>query len=253
MEMIKTIQKKFSQNARKGRGELFKKLLQPKATDSILDLGGGPGVYMQATLPEHPAENVTIADILQDDLAYAKENFRYRTATLKESDRLPFADREFDVVFCNSVIEHVTIPKKDIWECTDTKTFNELSFSRQREFANEIRRIASTYFVQTPNKYFIIESHSWLPGFIAWVPRSWQIRLIRFFNKFWAKETAPDWHLLTYKQMQQLFPDATIYREKRFGFTKSLIAVRTAKATSTVVPKVGGSNTNVNPNPQPVY
>ncbi|MCB0634875.1 MAG: hypothetical protein KDD15_34320, partial [Lewinella sp.] len=103
--------------------------------------------------------------------------------------------------------------------------------------------------VQTPNKYFIIESHSWLPGFIAWIPRSMQIRLIRFFNKFWAKETAPDWHLLTYRQMQQLFPDATIYRERRFGFTKSLIAVKTATATSTVVTDMNKTNIN----PQPAY
>jgi hypothetical protein len=248
MKMIKAIQKKFSQNARKGRGELFKKVLQPKATDSILDLGGGPGTYMHATLPDHPSERMTIADILLDDLAYAKNNFQYRTAVLGESERLPFADREFDVVFCNSVIEHVTIPKKDIWDCTDTRTFKTLSLKRQQEFADEIRRISRAYFVQTPNKYFIIESHSWLPGFIAWVPRGLQIRLIRFFNKFWAKETAPDWHLLTYREMQKLFPDATIYREKRFGFTKSLIAIRTATATSQVFSKEV-NNTNINTQP----
>ncbi|MEZ4989264.1 MAG: class I SAM-dependent methyltransferase [Saprospiraceae bacterium] len=247
--MIKTIQRKFSQNARKGRGELFKKVLRPKATDSILDLGGGPGTYMHAMLPDHPAEMMTIADILQDDLAYAKKNFQYQTAVLAESEHLPFSDQEFDIVFCNSVIEHVTLPKNDIWECTDTRMFNSLSFKRQAEFANEIRRISKNYFVQTPNKYFIIESHSWLPGFIAWIPRSMQIRLIRFFNKFWAKETAPDWHLLTYRQMQQLFPDATIYRERRFGFTKSLIAVKTATATSTVVTDMNKTNIN----PQPAY
>ena len=146
---------------------------------------------------------------------------------MKEKNILPFSDHEFNIVFCNSVIEHVTIPKEEIWSFKSTKDFKNLSLKRQVEFANEIRRIGKSYFVQTPNKYFIIESHTWLPGLIVFLPRSIQIKTIKFFNKFWVKTTTHDWNLLTFKDMKKLFPDAVIYKEKSFGLTKSLIAIKT--------------------------
>jgi hypothetical protein len=34
--------------------------------------------------------------------------------------------------------------------------------------------------------------------------------------------------LLSARQLQQLFPDSTIHRERLFGLTKSLMAVRNA-------------------------
>jgi hypothetical protein len=45
-------------------------------------------------------------------------------------------------------------------------------------------------------------------------------------NHWWPKKTSPDWNLLTFREMQHLFPDAQIIRERSLGVTKSLIAVR---------------------------
>ncbi|WP_255695553.1 methyltransferase domain-containing protein [Rhodohalobacter sp. 614A] len=44
-----------------------------------------------------------------------------------------FEDKSFDVVFSNSVIEHVG------------------SFENQRRFADEVRRVGKAYWVQTPD------------------------------------------------------------------------------------------------------
>lgn len=225
---MKKLFKLYSDKSRKKRAAFFLKTLSPTEGAKILDLGGGNGKYINSILPNTHNYNVTISDILTDDLNYARENFGYKTKPLSESKRLPFDDNEFDIVFCNSVIEHVTIPKKDIWSLKSSKKFKTLSIESQKEFAKEISRIGKAYFVQTPNKYFLIESHSWLPGFIVWVPRSIQIKIIAFFNKFWPKKTSPDWNLLTFKQMQELFPGAKIYREKSLGFTKSLMAIKKA-------------------------
>lgn len=224
--MIKKIQRKYSNKARELRAKLFSKILAPLQTDSILDLGGGNGSHINKILVNCKSDKVTISDISKDDLAYAEKEYGYKTSLIGESARLPFSDNEFDIVFCNSVIEHVTLPKEDVWTMKNTKQFQKLSLIRQNEFANEIRRIGKSYFVQTPYKYFIIESHTWLPGIIAIVPRSLQISIIRFFNRFWPKKTTPDWNLLTYGDMKDLFPDAKIYREKSFGLTKSLIAIK---------------------------
>jgi len=230
--MLRKIQKRFSNNARKKRGKLFKETLSPVEIDQLLDLGGGNGSHFNQIIDDDNIKNVTISDISESDLKYAKEKFGYRTSLLEESNELPFRDNEFDIVFCNSVIEHVTLPKKEIWTFKDTREFKKISLERQAEFSNEIRRIGKSYFVQTPNKYFIIESHSWLPGLIAFLPRNIQITIIRIFNRFWPKKTTPDWNLLTYNDMQKLFPDAIIYKEKSLGLTKSLIAIKTKNTSN---------------------
>ncbi|HVG40531.1 MAG TPA: hypothetical protein VM888_02880, partial [Chitinophagaceae bacterium] len=97
---------------------------------------------------------------------------------------------------------------------------------RQKMFADEIRAKCDKYYVQTPYKYFPIESHSWLPGFIVLLPRSLQMNVISTFGKFWPKRTIPDWNLLTVHDMKILFPEAEIIKEKSAFFTKSLIAVK---------------------------
>ena len=109
----------------------------------------------------------------------------------------------------------------------ENRLFSELAFKYQLFFANEIRRISKRYFVQTPYKYFLIESHTWLPFIIVLLPRELQIRLIDFLNNTkWPKKTSPDWNLLTVKDMKMLFPDAQIILEKSLLITKSIIAVK---------------------------
>jgi predicted SAM-dependent methyltransferase len=123
------------------------------------------------------------------------------------------ADKSFDVVFSNSVIEHLY-----------TK-------SNQEKMANEIRRVGKYYFVQTPNKYFIIEPHYLLPGFQFLHPR------IKYFlltktplsrGKFWDKQFAQQYideiRLLDKSEMVALFPNGLIYKEMFGGLVKSFTA-----------------------------
>jgi len=48
---------------------------------------------------------------------------------------------------------------------------------------------------------------------------------LRLSNKFWVKQTIPDWHLLNRNEMKYLFQNAKILDEKLAGMTKSLMAV----------------------------
>jgi predicted SAM-dependent methyltransferase len=122
-------------------------------------------------------------------------------------------DNSFDVVFSNSVIEHLY-----------TK-------SNQEKMANEITRVGKYYFVQTPNKYFIIEPHYLLPGFQFLNPR------IKYFlltktplsrGKFWDKQFAQQYideiRLLDKSEMEALFPNGLIYKEMFCGLVKSFTA-----------------------------
>jgi hypothetical protein len=64
--------------------------------------------------------------------------------------RLP--DKSFEIVFSNSVIEHVG------------------GLEDQKRFASEISRVGKRYYVQTPNRGFPIEPHFLVP-FIHWLAK----------------------------------------------------------------------------------
>lgn len=231
--MINKLQLIYSKNSYKKRSKIFYNEIKPAFNSKILDLGGGNGFHISQILGRFSEFDVTIADILTQNLKKAQNNYGFKTVQLDESSKLPFIDNEFDIVYSNSVIEHVTLPKERVWTSFDSKDFRTKSFLRQKEFADEIRRVGKSYFVQTPYKYFLIESHTWLPILIVFLPRRMQIRMIKFFNSFWPKKATPDWNLLTIKDMKVLFPDAQIYKEKSFGFTKSIIAIKKSSNETT--------------------
>jgi hypothetical protein len=214
----------YSRSARRKRKRLFLTRLEPRVGDRILDLGGDDGAYIAQVLPFR--EGVVVADISPKALERASADYGFETLLLDESGRIPESDGSFDIVFCSSVIEHVTVDKEDLEKYSTNAAFARSALERQRLLAQEVRRIGRAYFVQTPNKYFLIESHSWLPGLIVFLPRRFQMRLLRLMNRWWPKKTEPDWNLLTYSKMQDLFPDAQILRERSLGMTKSIIAVK---------------------------
>jgi len=215
-----------SANARRKRAAIF--LNQFKITNQtrILDLGSEDGSNIAEILKSTPAapSNIFIADIDSAAVIRGRECYGFTAVTLVEDGNLPFPDKFFDIVFCSSVIEHVTVPKHEIWQLTSGSRFKKRARDRQRIFAEEIRRVGKAYFVQTPYSLFPVESHSWLP-FVGYLPRSILIRILRITNSFWIKTTSPDWYLLNKQELAQLFPDAQIIDEKSFGLTKSIMAV----------------------------
>ena len=186
--LIKKVFRLYSEKCRKKRAEFFLNLLKPTPRNKILDLGSGDGSHIASIIPFR--KNVYLADISAEDLKRAKKYGFEKTILLKEDDSmLPFPDKYFDIVFCSSVIEHVTGPKNKIIKIKENRLFSELAFKYQLSFANEIRRISKRYFVQTPYKYFLIESHTWLLFIIVLLPRELQIRLIDFLNNTkWPKK-----------------------------------------------------------------
>lgn len=221
--MIKILAKWFSKYSRRKRARLFWKHMQPNETTTILDLGSEDGSHIATLTPYR--ENIMLADIDEELLGIGNQKYGFQTTLLDESGNLPFDDNSFDIVYCNSVIEHVGPTKVSCWDIMDGKDFAKLSFKRQQEFANEIKRVGKTYFVQTPNKHFILESHSWLP-IIQYLPRPLLIKAITWLNTWWVKKTSPDWNLLGMKDFHILFPEACIVKEKTCGLTKSIIAIK---------------------------
>lgn len=182
----------------------------------------------------------------------ARTQYGFQTKLLDAGDRLPFDDNEFDIVFCSSVIEHVTGPKEEILALSDGQTFEDIATKHQEQFAREIRRISKGYFVQTPYRHFPIESHSWLPSLVVYLPRQALQAILCFTNTFWPKKTHPDWQLLTKTQMRSLFPDAEISLENICGLTKSIVMARkhhAVKDTSSIQNNRADCNEAIDPGP----
>jgi hypothetical protein len=177
----------------------------------ILDVGGTPFNWL--LLDVRP--RVTIMNMPR-----AREAFDARfTLIYADGRQLPFGDRSFDIVFSNSVIEHVGDPES------------------QRRFAQEIARVGRAYWVQTPNRWFPIEPHLLTP-FLHFLPAAWQRRIARRFTiwallerpspdrwEFYIEHYLGDIRLLGAGELRALFPDAVLKRERLCGWTKALIAV----------------------------
>lgn len=216
-----------SRAARQKRHASFRHKFKLDEKTRVLDVGSENGENINLVLNETGVlpENVWIADIEPNALKNGRDKFGYQTVLLDESGILPFADGEFDLVYCSSVIEHVTIPKDEIWNVKNGAEFRGAAWENQKKLAAEIRRVGKSYFVQTPNRGFLIESHSWLP-LVGFLPRPLLLKVLSVSNKYWMKSAPPDFNLLDAKQMAELFPEAEIVLEKKFGLVKSIMAMK---------------------------
>src|ERR1700751_3313105 len=146
----------YSKGARARRAEVFRQLFTIHANTKVLDLGSETGRYIAQVLTGSgiKPENVYLADIDRDAVAEGSRRFGFTPVVIDEFSPLPFPDKFFDVVHCSSVLEHVTVPKSDVWAVNSGRKFRRLSIDAQRAFAQEIKRLGGQYYVQTPNRWF---------------------------------------------------------------------------------------------------
>ena len=205
-QLYRIIQPGFRQR----RIQWFIQLFQPDKNSRILDVGGFIYDWDGVVPVESP---VTLLNLFHPPAPNPSPRF---TLEVGDARQLPHADGSFDIAYSNSVIEHLR------------------TFADQQRFAAEIRRVGRQVFVQTPNRWFFIESH-FLTVFVHYLP--WRIarkiiRVCSFRGLFRSgdnanlQQLADELRLLNFKEMQALFPDCEIHREKWLGLTKSLIAVR---------------------------
>lgn len=227
MNPITRLAQEFSARSRRKRAAMFLRCFSIDADTRILDLGSENGTNIFSVLQGtgFTPGNVYIADIDPAAIEEGKNRYGFNPVLIDESGSLPFADKFFDIVYCSSVIEHVTAEKSEIWKLSDGREFAAASWKRQTVFANEIERLGRQYFVQTPDKTFPIESHTWLP-LVGYLPRRVFLPVLKFSNRFWVKQAEPDFNLLSKSDMKKLFPEAEIASESKFGLTKSLMAIR---------------------------
>ncbi len=200
------------QHFRSRRMLLFEKTFKISRETRVLDVGGSPEIWLFASI--HPRLTVI-------NLPAALRSSGEGVAVLAGDGRmLPFRDGSFDIVFSNSVIEHVG-KRED-----------------QQRFADEVSRVGRHYWIQTPNRNFPLELHLMMP-LIHRLPKRLQKAIVRRFTvwemvvkpteherAFYIDHFLNDINLLDARALQSLFPQARILTERTLGLTKSLIAVQ---------------------------
>lgn len=200
----------LSRRFRRRRMRRFASEFHIAAETRILDIGGTPDCW--DLLPVRPRITLLNTPRAKDDLAGAAH------WVAGDGRALPFADSSFDVVFSNSVIEHVG------------------DAVSQRRFADEVMRVGRRYWVQTPNRWFPVEQHLLTP-FVHWLPRRLQREVVPRCNlwsllvrvtpdrrRFYIEHYLTDVRLLSVAELAELFPGARLIRERFLGWTKSLVA-----------------------------
>jgi hypothetical protein len=188
---------------RKRRMQLFLRFLDQTGVESpkILDVGGSPYFW------EEVDRNLSLTILnLPGNLEKGESRHEVSYVEGDGCEMHMFGNNQFDIVFSNSVIEHVG------------------DEGRQKQFSDEIKRVGKFFWVQTPSKYFPVEAHS---GMLFWWFYPTSLRM--FFIDRW-KRKVPDWAdmventlVISRRFLEEQFPKGQITVERFLGIPKSYI------------------------------
>ena len=142
--------------SRERKLRLFLESFRPGPETTVVDVGvtdapfgaGSTDNFFEALYPW--PERITAVGLTELDRFRAA--FPGIRAVRSDGRELPFADGEFDLGFSNAVVEHVAGGREG-----------------QRQFVEELCRVAARVFVTTPNRWLPLDPHTLLP-FVHWLP-----------------------------------------------------------------------------------
>jgi hypothetical protein len=192
--------------SREQKHRLFLQLLRPTPEMRILNVGAS-GTHIG--LPEHlesfyeHRSRIIGGGISFADVQDYRNSFPGVQALVFDGCALPFADRSFDIVYSNAVLEH--LPGNNFVE----------------RFAEEVQRVGMGWFVTTPNFWYPVDPHYHLP-FVQLLPEATQRSLVKRLGKTPYEHL----HLLTAKQLRRLFPAGEVVSSRVTFYPETLIAYR---------------------------
>lgn len=179
---------------RRGRWDTYTSVFPPDPAQTVLDVGVSHLVDLPGEnhfLESYPYPQQVTAISNDTDLDAVRDAYGV-TAITADALHLPFADRSFDIVHSNAVIEHVG------------------PIDAQRRFMEEAIRVGRAGFISTPHRWFPVDSHTNLP-LLHWLPRSAFLAALRRLGRLGPDEEWITW-LLSRRTFESTVPDGTIYR-----------------------------------------
>lgn len=195
------------------RWELVDRSFPDLATMSVLDLGGTVESWRRA--PVRP-KNVTVLNLFEPGESDEASLLPVTgdACHAREALAAAGASGSYDVVFSNSLLEHVG------------------GHAQRAALAREVHALAPRFWVQTPYRYFPVEPHWLFPG-LQFLPMAARARLAARWPLAHSRPESPQeamsevqWtELVGVAELRSYFPTARIHHERVAGLTKSLVAV----------------------------
>ncbi len=173
----------------------------------ILDIGGSPTFWLsipQSCRAKASISLINLPDAYQVELSDDEKKVAGAVRRLvgDARDLSAFANDQFDLVVCNSVIEHVG------------------EWAEMKKAAAEARRVGKNGWIQVPAYEFPVDQHFLLP-FIHWLSYPLQVGLLSMLGSQFFKALPYDEKLslvehmrpLTAGQFRRLFPTEEIDTE----------------------------------------
>jgi len=154
-------------------------------------------------------KNITIYNICNNEVAGINNAGNEKKVCIYDGFTIPVEDGHFDLLICNSVIEHVPLHQRP-------------------PLVKEMRRVAKKIFCQTPALSSILDPHFIIP-IIHWLPK-WLGYYLVYISPWKilsrpSKATIDDYfwgtNLLDKKEIRALFPHSDIYMETFLCLPKS--------------------------------
>ena len=199
----------FSILARRKMYRRFVEICRPRPPDRVLDLGVTPDERLaDSNLFEklYPWKGQITAASVEDCSNIARRYGLNRFVCTRAGEPLPFGDREFDILYCSAVLEHVGTREE------------------QKAFLAECLRVADRVFLTTPNRAFPVEMHTFLP-FVHWLPWPWFQKIAApIHNGFWSD--IHNLNILSRRDLRAMSDEIEIGAVRIWGMRSNLLVTR---------------------------
>jgi 2-polyprenyl-3-methyl-5-hydroxy-6-metoxy-1,4-benzoquinol methylase len=185
----------------------FANEIRPTAAMRVLDVGASGDLSLAESnsfekLYPFP-DRLTVLGI--DNLSALRETMPRTALVQGDALRLPFPAGAFDVAVAEAVIEHIG------------------DRANQRLFVSELTRVARRCFITTPNRWFPMELHTFLPVLHYLPPATYHRALKRISPGTWVNQDTVN--LLSARQLQALFPPDRAVKVTHGPLGANLIAI----------------------------
>ncbi len=196
--------------------EKFNSVFCPTEKMRVLDVGaeinpaGRRGLQLIDSYPWK--SNITAVNLSPQQVRLIKQYYPEVNAIIGDACKLPWADKYFDLVYSNAVIEHVG------------------DFENQKRMASEIMRVGKRWFITTPNRWYPFEFHLRLP-FVTALPGDaylWIARVVQYdhvHEKYTFGNDKAVFRLMTAKELKDCFPDSRIIKLRVTFMAETLIVI----------------------------